>query len=84
MVRDLCGRKTGFDRYPTARKPLGQFSSKAKRQALLFLGEKEAKRLLFIWAWGIGVFTPQAQIQKIFAPLFLKSGHLLILPPPSR
>jgi hypothetical protein len=42
-------------------------------QSASFSEEKEAKRLLFIWAAGVPIFRLSGS--KVFAPLFSKSGR---------
>jgi hypothetical protein len=50
---------------------------KDKAQALLFLKKKKQKDFCYAGSWALARQKPPAQLKKIFAPLFLKSGCFL-------
>jgi hypothetical protein len=41
-----------------------------------FCEQKEAKKLLLIWTWGVGVTTPMAQSHRSFCAAFFKKRLL--------
>jgi hypothetical protein len=56
---------------------------KKQKASATFCEQKVAKKLYYAGSWALSLTQSQAQHNKVFAPLFSKSGFFLPLKPPA-